>query len=97
MQIAQISDTHILAHASDHPSVRLRADWLRQCVADINNQQPDAVIFTGDTVQTGQPQEYEHLHELLETHDKAELSLDQPLPEVAKEAAAGIKGESFFA
>lgn len=65
MLIAQISDTHILAHASDHPSVRLRADWLRQCIADINNQQPDAVIFTGDTVQTGQPQEYEHLHELL--------------------------------
>jgi 3',5'-cyclic AMP phosphodiesterase CpdA len=65
MLIAQISDTHILASASDHPSVRLRADCLRQCVADINNQQPDAVIFTGDTVQTGEPEEYEHLQELL--------------------------------
>ena len=65
MLIAQISDTHILAHTSDHPSVRLRADCLRQCVADINHQQPDVVIFTGDTVQTGQPEEYEHLQELL--------------------------------
>lgn len=65
MLIAQISDTHILARASDHPSVRLRADCLRQCIADINDQRPDAVIFTGDTAQTGQPEEYEHLLELL--------------------------------
>ena len=66
MLIAQISDTHILARGSDHPSVQLRADCLRNCVADINKQQPDAVIFTGDTVQTGQPEEYEYLKELLE-------------------------------
>lgn len=65
MLIAQISDTHILARASDHPSVNLRADCVRQCVTDINDQQPDAVIFTGDTAQTGQPEEYEHLLELL--------------------------------
>lgn len=72
MLIAQISDTHILAPKADHPSVQLRADWLRQCVADINNQQPDAVIFTGDTVQTGQPEEYEHLKDML-------APLDAPL------------------
>jgi len=65
MLIAQISDTHILASASDHPSAELRADCLRRCVADINEQQPDAVIFTGDTVQHGQHDEYEHLRELL--------------------------------
>jgi len=65
MLIAQISDTHILARASDHPAVQLRADCLRRCIADINNQQPDAVIFTGDTVQHGQPDEYAHLRELL--------------------------------
>jgi 3',5'-cyclic AMP phosphodiesterase CpdA len=32
---------------------------------DINRQQPDAVIFTGDTVQHGQPEEYAQLRELL--------------------------------
>ena len=65
MLIAQISDTHILAPTADHPSVELRAAWLKQCVAEINEQQPDAVIFTGDTVQTGQAEEYECLRELL--------------------------------
>lgn len=65
MIIAHISDTHILAPASDHPAARLRADSLRRCIADINRQQPDAVIFTGDTVQHGQPEEYAHLRELL--------------------------------
>lgn len=65
MLIAQISDTHILASTSDHPAAQLRADCLRRCVADINQQQLDAVIFTGDTVQHGQPEEYALLSELL--------------------------------
>jgi 3',5'-cyclic AMP phosphodiesterase CpdA len=65
MLIAQISDTHILAPTSDHPAAKTRADNLRRCVADINRQRPDAVIFTGDTVQHGQPEEYEHLRALL--------------------------------
>ena len=65
MLIAQISDTHILAHGSEHPSAELRADCLRLCVADINRQQPDVVIFTGDTVQHGQPDEYARLRDLL--------------------------------
>ena len=65
MLIAQISDTHILAHAADHPTARQRAQCLRRCVADINRQRPDAVVFTGDTVQHGRPEEYAHLHELL--------------------------------
>jgi len=63
--IAQISDTHILTSASDHPAAELRADCLRRSVADINEQRPDAVIFTGDTVQHGQPEEYARLRELL--------------------------------
>jgi Icc protein len=70
--IAQISDTHILTSASDHLAAELRADCLRRCIADINEQQPDAVIFTGDTVQHGQPQEYALLRELL-------APLDAPL------------------
>lgn len=65
MLVAQISDTHILARTSDHPAAELRADCLRRSVADINVQQPDAVIFTGDTVQHGQPEEYATLCELL--------------------------------
>jgi Icc protein len=63
--IAQISDTHILAPDSEQPAADLRADCLRRCVADINRQQPDAVIFTGDTVQHGQPEEYARLRALL--------------------------------
>jgi Icc protein len=70
--IAQISDTHILAQASDQPAASLRADCLRRCVADIKLQRPDAVIFTGDTVQHGSPDEYALLRELL-------APLDAPL------------------
>ncbi len=50
MLIAHISDTHILAPDSDHPAAEMRAACLMRAVADINVQQPDAVIFTGDTV-----------------------------------------------
>jgi predicted MPP superfamily phosphohydrolase len=63
--IAQISDTHLLPPTSDQPAASLRADCLRRCVADINQQNPDAVVFTGDTVQHGQPDEYALLLELL--------------------------------
>ena len=66
MLLAQLSDTHILTPASDRTAARLRSDCLRHCVADINQQRPDAVIFTGDTVQHGQPEEYAQLRELLE-------------------------------
>ena len=65
MLIAQISDTHILDRASDHPAAQRRIDCLRCCIADINRQRPDAVIFTGDTVQYGEPEEYAHLRALL--------------------------------
>jgi 3',5'-cyclic AMP phosphodiesterase CpdA len=63
--VAQISDTHILVPESDHPAAGLRGDCLRRTVADINQQQTDAVIFTGDTVQHGQSEEYARLRELL--------------------------------
>ncbi len=65
MLIAQISDTHILTPDSDEPTATLRADCLRRTVADVNAQRPDAVIFTGDTVQHGQTAEYARLRELL--------------------------------
>ena len=65
MIIAQISDTHILARDSAEPVGESRARDLELCVADINRQQPDAVIYTGDTVQHGRPEEYDHLREIL--------------------------------
>jgi 3',5'-cyclic AMP phosphodiesterase CpdA len=65
VRLAQISDTHILSTESDHPAASLRADCLEMCVADINRQEPDAVILTGDTVQHGQPDEYARLRGLL--------------------------------
>ena len=66
MLIAQISDTHILPPGWTASAAGLRVDCLRTAVTDINTQQPDAVIFTGDTVQHGQDDEYEQLRELLE-------------------------------
>jgi len=63
--VAQISDTHILVPEADHSAALLRSDCLRRTVADINQQAVDAVIFTGDTVQHGQQQEYARLRELL--------------------------------
>jgi len=65
LRIAQLSDTHILTSKDIEPAASLRADCLRRTVEDINRQQPDAVIFTGDTVQHGQPEEYARLRELL--------------------------------
>jgi len=64
--VAQLSDTHILTPASDPQAAALRADCLRRVVLDVNRQRPDVVIFTGDTVQHGRPDEYAVLRELLE-------------------------------
>ena len=65
MLIAQISDTHIFCDESNHASASQRARCLSRCISDINLQQPDVVIFTGDTVQHGTPEEYNHLRRLL--------------------------------
>ncbi len=65
MLIAQISDTHILDESSEQPAASRRAENLAACVADINRLRPDVVIFTGDTVQHGQPGEYARLRGLL--------------------------------
>ena len=65
MDIAQISDTHILARTSSEPESAWRAENLRRCVADINRQGVDAVIHTGDGVHNGLAEEYAYLREIL--------------------------------
>ena len=67
MLIAQLSDTHILVESSDRPEAGSRAEDLRRCVVDIGrlDPQPDIVIHTGDTVQTGAPEDYAHLEKLV--------------------------------
>ena len=65
MIIAQISDTHIEAKVSQGPGGAGRAHDLRRCVADINRQNVDAVIHTGDCVHQGDAGAYAHLREIL--------------------------------
>lgn len=72
MIIAQISDTHILARSSDETEGESRAENLRRCIADINQQGVDAVLHTGDSVHHGLAEEYAHLCEIL-------ADLDAPL------------------
>jgi 3',5'-cyclic-AMP phosphodiesterase len=64
MLIAQLSDTHILAPGAEPPGPQ-RAANLAACVADIVRRRPDAVVYTGDTVQHGAPAEYAYLRTLL--------------------------------
>ena len=65
MIIAQISDTHILSKSSGLVEGTSRSENLRRCIAAINRDAVDAVIHTGDTVQQGLAEEYEHLREIL--------------------------------
>ena len=66
MIIAQISDTHIEANSSAGSDGAGRALNLRQCVADINRQDVDVVVHTGDCVHRGDPGAYAHLREILD-------------------------------
>jgi 3',5'-cyclic AMP phosphodiesterase CpdA len=60
MEIAQLTDTHLLSLQSAQPLARRRAEDLRCCVADINrlNPLPEAVIHTGDLIDGGDPEAY---------------------------------------
>jgi 3',5'-cyclic AMP phosphodiesterase CpdA len=68
MKIIQISDVHLVPDGQTlyglEPSVRLQA-----CISAINTQQGDAdfCIFTGDLVDAGQLEAYEHLQEYLKS------------------------------
>ncbi|MBL4691555.1 MAG: metallophosphoesterase [Rhodospirillales bacterium] len=67
MNIAQISDTHLLAAGELDPVGAGRAENLRRCVADINSldPRPDAVLHTGDMTQHGRDREFDHAREIL--------------------------------
>jgi 3',5'-cyclic-AMP phosphodiesterase len=67
MLIAQISDTHIKLPGRLAYGRVDTAAMLRDCVAAINrlDPQPDLVVHTGDLVDLGLPEEYEHLQALL--------------------------------
>src|ERR1700728_976678 len=67
MLLAQISDLHIKrAGALAYRRVDTAAA-LTRCVAALNalEPRPDAVIMTGDLVDQGDPEQYEHLKTLL--------------------------------
>lgn len=67
MNIAQITDLHIKAPGKlAYRKVDIAAN-LAQCVAHLNRlvPQPDLVVATGDLVDSGAPDEYEHLRQLL--------------------------------
>lgn len=65
MIIAQISDTHMLRRSADNDAGAGRAESLRLCVADINRQDVDLVIHTGDHAHFGAPEEYAHQRDIL--------------------------------
>src|SRR5450830_1818610 len=67
MILCQISDLHIKAAGKKSYKVVDTAESLRRCIAQVNQlkQRPDAVVFTGDLVDFGLPEEYAMLRSLL--------------------------------
>jgi len=67
MLLAQISDLHIKRPGELAYRRIDTAPYLARCVAALNAlvPRPDAVIMTGDLVDQGAPQQYEHLKTLL--------------------------------
>jgi len=67
MLLAQISDLHIKRPGGLAYRRVDTAAYLARCVAALNAlvPRPDAVIITGDLVDQGDPQQYEHLKTLL--------------------------------
>src|SRR6478752_512147 len=67
MLIAQITDTHIkLPDKLAYGKVDT-ATMLKRCVQELLalKQQPDLILLTGDLVDLGRPEEYEHLMSIL--------------------------------
>src|SRR6201989_920397 len=67
MLIAQITDTHITSPGTLLMGMVDTASALERAVVAINrlDPSPDAVVLTGDLVESGAPEEYAHLRALL--------------------------------
>src|SRR3954469_5836710 len=65
--IAQISDLHIKAAGKLSYKIVDTAGMLRACIAHMlkQPQRPDVVVFTGDLVDFGRPEEYAVLREII--------------------------------
>lgn len=68
MLIAQISDLHIRKQGELASRVVDTAGCLERCVTRLNSLEPrpDLAILTGDLVDSGHPEEYRHLRQMLE-------------------------------
>jgi 3',5'-cyclic-AMP phosphodiesterase len=66
--LVQLSDPHIVPKGELLLDAIDSAKLLREAIQHVNglDPQPDLVLLTGDLVNEGQPEEYEHLRELLE-------------------------------
>lgn len=67
MLIAQITDPHIMAPGRLLMDIVDTAAALERAVAAVNrlNPPPDITVLTGDLVENGEPEEYDHLRSLL--------------------------------
>lgn len=67
MLIAQITDTHIKLPGKLAYGKVDTAAMLKRCVAQLQTlkQQPDLILLTGDLVDLGRPEEYDHLKAIL--------------------------------
>ena len=67
MLIAQITDTHIVAPGALFMGIVDTASALERAVSALSRLDPpsDAVVLTGDLVESGRPEEYAHLRSLL--------------------------------
>ncbi|WP_341895930.1 phosphodiesterase [Ferrovibrio terrae] len=67
MLIAQITDTHIKLPGKLAYQKVDTATMLARCVREIQalKQQPDLILLTGDLVDLGRPEEYDHLKSIL--------------------------------
>lgn len=67
MLIAQITDTHIKLPGKLAYQKVDTAAMLERCVTELQRlkQQPDLILLTGDLVDLGRPEEYDHLKALL--------------------------------
>ncbi len=77
MLLGQITDTHVIDPDADYERYVDNNALLSRAIAAANEERPslDAVLMTGDLVNTGHPREYELLAELVAEIDRPVLAL----------------------